>query len=156
MLLTERLPIAEVRADIAAIVPDGDELVGLADVWLGAPSLAADAIAAVYRVELAEATDLDALTTAARGLLAAPAVERTRVRGDRRVTYDLRPLVEAIEVVPGSPPALRLVTRFDPVRGVGRPDEVVAALEERLGRPVEIGTVAREGLVLASEASAGV
>ena len=68
------------------------------------------------------------------GVLGAASLFRTRDKGGSSVRYDLRPLLESIEVVQGSPVALRVRTRFDPQLGNGRPEEVVAALAEEVGR----------------------
>ena len=42
-------------------------------------------------------------------------------------------------------------TRFDPVLGTGRPEEVVAALGERIEAPLVVGSSVRERLILADE-----
>ncbi|HEX5589606.1 MAG TPA: hypothetical protein VFX65_04885, partial [Candidatus Limnocylindrales bacterium] len=70
--------------------------------------------------------------------------------------YDLRPLLAAIEVIrrPDDETragALRVRTRFDPERGVGRPDEVVAAIGELVGAPPTVAAIVRERLLLAGE-----
>ena len=46
---------------------------------------------------------------------------------------------------------MRARTRFDPVRGTGRPEEVVAALADLAGTPLPVGSIVRERLVLADE-----
>ena len=86
-------------------------------------------------------------------LLAAASVPRTRDRGGRSATYDLRPLLTDVAVVTGissvGPPDLRMRTRFDPQRGVGRPEEVVAALTELVGRPLQVDGIRRDRLLTA-------
>jgi hypothetical protein len=42
-------------------------------------------------------------------------------------------------------------TRIHPELGTGRPEEVVAALGDRLGRALEARTVVRERLILAED-----
>ena len=50
---------------------------------------------------------------------------REREKGNTTVRYDLRPLlVDVGMAATGPPPVLRIRTRFDPVLGTGRPEEV--------------------------------
>lgn len=151
IILVERLSIAEVRARLVPHLPPGIALVDLHDVWLGGPSIAADATGAVYRVEIAGPIDEPVLRTAADGLIEASTLPRSRPKGDRSVDYDLRPLLRDIVVVAGEPPALEIEVRFSPSLGVGRPEEVVAALAERLGSPLSVLKTARLRLVLAGD-----
>ena len=107
------------------------------------------------------------LTTAARTDLQVWTVYRQRPKGDRSVVYDLRPFVDALAIaddagtdvtrsdVAGSRTvrvAMRL--RHDPEKGVGRPEEVLAELGERLGAPLEVVACRRTRLVLADDAPA--
>ena len=133
--LTERWPLARVRPTLSAALPPGHELVDCHDVWLGEPALAAQVRGADYRVVLAaDGPTASHLRDAAGALLASEHIERTRAKGDRTVEYDLRPLLEAIEVEAEGPPVtLRIRVRIDQERGPGRPDEVVAALEHEAG-----------------------
>jgi radical SAM-linked protein len=157
MFLTDRRAVAEVRPLIAASMPAGHELVDVFDVWLGEPALSGRVGAADYRVDLAttpDPPDLVALEDACVRLLAAPTLPRTRDKGGRSVGYDLRPLVASIDVLeaaPGTVAGLRIRTRFDPARGVGRPEEVLAALSELVGVPLEATAIVRERLLLADE-----
>jgi radical SAM-linked protein len=159
LFLTNRRAVAEVRPIIAASMPAGHELVEVFDVWLGEPPLSGRVAAADYRLELAatpDPPDRAALENACARLLAAPALPRTRDKGGRSVGYDLRPLVTSIDVLeaaPGMGAGLRIRTRFDPERGVGRPDEVLAALSELAGTPLEATAIVRERLLLADEAN---
>ena len=83
-------------------------------------------------------------------MLAQSSVPRERSRGSGLVRYDLRPLLDDVRVLaPGPPVVLRIRTRFDPQLGTGRPDEVVAALAEVLGRPLVVDEIVRELVVLA-------
>ena len=52
---------------------------------------------------------------------------------------------------PGPPVVLRARTRFDPVLGTGRPEEVVAALGDAVGAPLVVASIVRERLILADE-----
>lgn len=151
ILLTELVPVAFLRSRISAVLPDGWQLVELFDVWLGAPPLAGQVAAADYRIVL-HTSDVTALAIACDGLLAARTIPRERAKGTTVVAYDLRPLLDDLRVIDAGPPTLvRARTRFDPVRGTGRPEEVVAALADRCVAPVEAVAIVRERLVLADE-----
>jgi radical SAM-linked protein len=151
IVLTELVPRSVVRDRIAGGLPDGWHLVDLFDVWLGAPPLAGQVVAADYRIAFGE-TDVAALTVACAGLLAATALPRERAKGAAVVTYDLRPLLVDVRVVdPGPPVRVRARTRFDPALGTGRPEEVVASLADRCGRALEVVSIVREQLILAGD-----
>jgi radical SAM-linked protein len=159
LFLTDRRAVAEVRPIIAASMPPGHELVDLFDVWLGEPPLSGRVAAADYRLELAatpDPPDRAAIENACARLLAAPTLPRTRDKGGRSVGYDLRPLVTSIDVLeaaPGTVAGLRIRTRFDPEKGVGRPEEVLAALSELARTPLEAKAIVRERVLLAGEAN---
>jgi hypothetical protein len=158
--LTRRLPRWRVREALEAVLPPGHSLVDVYDVWLGEPPLPGRVSAAVYRASLHPAVDIAAVRAAAEALCAAVTLPRERRKGEATIAYDLRPFVEAIEVaetipgpggtsaIPG--PVLRMTLRHDPEKGVGRPEEVLAALEERAGFPLEVTQLVRERLVLAA------
>jgi hypothetical protein len=161
VVLTERVPTWRVREALGERLPDGWRLAELYDVWLAGPPLAGRVAAADYRVELRDAgpgaphvvpIDPAAVAEAARGLLGARALLRERPKGSGTVRYDLRPLLIDLALAePGPPAAIRTRTRFHPELGTGRPEEVVAALGDALGRPLVAGIVVRERLVLADE-----
>jgi radical SAM-linked protein len=137
VFLRERVGAAAVRARLAAVVPDGCELVEVYDVWVGAPALLAAVAAADYRVELAVEPAVvepavGVLSAAAARLLAAEALPRTRIRGHRARAYDLRPMLLGLAVRAAGPDRVALIMRLrvDPAAGAGRPDEVVRALLE--------------------------
>jgi hypothetical protein len=46
---------------------------------------------------------------------------------------------------------VRARTRFHPSLGTGRPEEVLAALADALGRPLTASAIVRERLLLADE-----
>jgi radical SAM-linked protein len=148
--LVERLPAWRVRDALGAGVPRGFRLLDLYDVWLGEPALPGRVAASVYRADvLGEPASAGVLRAAAAGLLAAPAIPRERRKGEGTVSYDLRPFLEAVDAEDGDAgPVLRMTLRHDPERGIGRPDEVIAALAERAGVPLEVASVVRERLVL--------
>ncbi len=151
IVLTDPLPTWQVREAVTAHMPAGWRLLGLHDVWLGGPPLAGQIAAADYRIDVGEA-DEDALAAAAETLKVARTLPRARPKGGSVVRYDLRPLLVDVCVAHAGPPLLlRTRTRFDPVLGTGRPEEVVAALGEAAGIPLVIGSIVRERLILADE-----
>jgi radical SAM-linked protein len=151
--LTERWPVARVRPALGAALPDGHEIVDCHDVWLGEPALAAQARSAEYRIVIEGESSAARLRGAATALLASDHIARTRLKGDRTVDYDLRPLLEAIDVDDDGPPVvLRVRVRIDQERGPGRPDEVVAALGAELGSDrLRIATLTRLCISIASD-----
>jgi hypothetical protein len=147
--LTERLPAWRVRAALEPVLPPDHELVSCEDTWLGAPALPGRVAAADYLVELREPLDPAAAAPAAGRLLAAASLPRVRTKGASSKTYDLRPLLLAIDVEPSSSGGrVRVRTRLHPELGSGRPDEVIAALGEELGITLTPASVARERLLL--------
>ena len=152
IVLTEVLPIWRVRAGLEANLPAGWLLVDLYDVWLGAPALAGRVTGAIYRVTLDVDADAGAIASTVGTLLAAKELVRTRLKGGREVSYDLRPLIESIDVAQGGPPVvIRMATRIHPERGSGRPDEILAALADTLGCPIVAGPIVRERVIVAGE-----
>jgi radical SAM-linked protein len=152
VLLAERVPIWRIREALADRLPAGWTLVDLFDVWPAAPPLAGRVVAADYRIELDPVPDPERLVTAARSLLEARELPRTRQKGGGEVVaYDLRRLLVdlTIDAERGTP--IRVRTRVHPELGTGRPEEVMAALGERVGKPLDVRRVVRERLVLSDE-----
>jgi hypothetical protein len=147
--LTERWPAWRVREALEPVLPPDHELVGCEDTWLGAPALPGRVAAADYLVELREPLDRAPAEVAARRLLVAASLPRVRTKGTSTKSYDLRPLLLAIDVEPSSGGGrVRVRTRLHPELGSGRPDEVIAALGEELGVTLTPAAIARERLVL--------
>jgi radical SAM-linked protein len=155
VVLTERLPVGQVRDALVDRLPSGWRLIDLFDVWLAGPPLAGRVVAADYRIELADEPDPDGLRQAAADLLAADRIARERQKGGATVTYDLRPLLISVSVVDGSPLVIRTRTRFDQERGTGRPEEVIGALGNRIGTPLAIRRIVRERVLLDEDVSDG-
>jgi hypothetical protein len=119
------------------------------------PPLPGQIVGAAWTVALAgPEPERSALAAATQALLDATALPRVRVRAGGDRPYDLRPLLEDVAVTPSAPDrasagAMRITTRVDPALGSGRPEEVVAALGDLLGAPLEIASIVRERLILA-------
>lgn len=159
VFLTERLAVAEVREALAGALPPGHVLLDIHDVWLGEQALPGQVVAADYRVRVAASDgpplERASLQAACDELTRAPALPRTRDKGGRAIAYDLRPLfagASASAVEADGRATLRIRTRFDPERGVGRPEEVVAAIGEALARSLEVLEIVRERVLLVGEA----
>jgi radical SAM-linked protein len=156
--LAERLPIAAVRAAVAAAVPAGWSLVDLHDVWIGAAAAPAAVVAAQYRVVAAGAARWE-VEGAVLALLAASALPRERRREKKVASYDLRPLLLALDVrsSDGAGVTLGMRLRHGP-EAVGRPEEVVAALAEppapTRAEPLVVRSIVRERLVLVDDRDA--
>jgi radical SAM-linked protein len=157
--LTERLPTWHVREALDGRLPAGWSLVDLYDVWPAGPALPGRVVAADYRFELAGPIDSAAVAEAVRRTLEAQELPRERVKGGGTVRYDLRPLIADVSVIPeaagDSPVVVRARTRFDPELGTGRPDEVLAALCDAAGRPIEAKAIVRERLILVDDLPTG-
>jgi hypothetical protein len=151
--LWDRRATWQVREALTGVdLPAGVEVVGLEDVWLGAPALPGRVAAADHRVTLAGAPDVAAVEVATAMLGAATSLPREREKGGSVKRYDLRPLLDWVRVDDAGPPlVLRLRTRIHPELGAGRPDEVLATLGEAAGLPLEAADVVRERLILADE-----
>jgi radical SAM-linked protein len=150
--LVERVPAWRVREALGASMPPAHRLVEAYDVWPGAPALPGQVTASVYRAEaIHQDVDPSALARACDDLLESHTLERARAKGGGTVRYDLRPFIEALAVDgTGERVTLRMTLRHDPERGIGRPDEVLAALADRMGESApKVTSLVRERLVLA-------
>ena len=136
IVLTEFVPTWQVREGLAGRLPDGWRLVDLYDVWLGE----AGPRRAGRRGRLPDRGHrrgrIRVLAAAAAALLAAERLPRERQKGG--VDRPLRPAPAARRCRRRRPMARRSWfarrTRFHPVLGTGRPEEVVAALGDAVGR----------------------
>ena len=157
LYLVERLPAWRVREALSSAVPPTFRLVEAYDVWLGEPALPGRVTASVYRAAFdPAAVDPAGLRSAAEGLLAAPSLPRTRRKGEATIEYDLRPFLAGLDVAADEGGVvLRMTLRHDPEKGLGRPDETIAALADALGAPLEPTALVRERLELAELAASG-
>jgi radical SAM-linked protein len=158
LLLSKRLTVHEVHHRLVPTLPESIELLGLHDVWLGLAPLAACLAATDYRVRLGGDFSMSDLERSARELLQAESLPRQRMRGTTQVSYDLRPLVGdiVIDMVAHHDPRPAAVdvlirTLFDPTRGAGRPEEVVAELAQRSNRSINIEEIVRARVLLDDE-----
>jgi radical SAM-linked protein len=110
---------------LQSVAPPGLAFNSLEKIDLRTPSLQSQINAVTYQIELLEAAEHANLEAKVTALLLAE--ERTRTR--RGKTYDLRPLIQTIEVLhqPSGPPILRMDLKAG--EGMtGRPEEVLLEL----------------------------
>lgn len=127
--LIEPLPLETIEAALRQAAPPGIRVLAVEAVPAGEPPLPNQVVASEYRVTLLET--VPDLAARVHRLLEAEHLPRER----RGKPYDLRPLIEALEILPpddaGRP---RLQMRLSAREGAtGRPDEVLAALDIPLG-----------------------
>lgn len=124
IFLADRLPRGTVRAAIERVAPTGHALIDCHDVWVGAPSLPGQVVAAEYTIELdGPWPDEGRAAAAVAAILATDRLIRQRVRGDRQLEYDLRPLV--LDLALGAIPAV--VQVGGSVRDTGAADTLAIA-----------------------------
>ncbi len=137
--LERPLPVEEVETRLREVLPPGLELRKVEAVTEKAPALQNLVVASEYEAHFLEPVpDLEARV--------ARFLSQNRMLRERRgKTYDLRPLVEALEVRRGADGKSRLWMRLTARPGAtGRPDEVL----DTLGIPWEIAWVERVALLL--------
>ena len=148
VVLAEHWSLPRLRAAVSAALPAGLEVVDLYDVWLHAPSITAVLNAMSHRAKVAGASP-GALSAAAGELLAAERLDRTRTKGaEQRQSYDLRPLILDLTV---DGEIVRMALRTSSDGPSGRPDELLLALGEAAGHPLELVELVRERLWTADE-----
>ncbi len=119
--LTERVEPKDWRQRIQGSLPPGFTLDAIAEVPLGLPAMQSVIQAAVYEVRWEREIDAEELARRVQTLLAASDLPRQHHK-DREKTYDLRPLILALVVVP---PTSTLQMRL---QAQARAAEVVAVL----------------------------
>jgi len=120
----DSLAPSDVVTALDAMPYPGIEICNVELVDLSLPSLASRVLSSEYLAEFFDPVDIDELTDRVTKLLAAPSLNRTR----RDKAYDLRPLIESLEVMTSeSGPALKMMLAARQ-SATGRPEEVLAAL----------------------------
>src|SRR5439155_22251773 len=128
VFVTERIAPREFLAKAAAQLPAGIAVVAAEEVGLALPSVQADVRFAEYEVTVSGA-DRDDTERKIDAFLTASSVPWEHRRQEEVRSYDIRALVESIDVADGSDGELRLRMRLrSDSSGSGRPEQVVAAL----------------------------
>jgi len=125
--LNEPLEAEDLREKLQKVAPPGLLLTTVTEISLGLPALQTQVLSADYHALLLELPAGFDLIAAVQGLLGAASLPRTR----REKTYDLRPLIEdlqLIKIAPDSDSALITMRLAAREGSTGRPDEVIAAL----------------------------
>lgn len=130
MRLNEEMDLAELPARLQAAMPLGIGIIKVESVDERAPALQPQVLSAEYEITLTEAvpstllrtSDTSGLKRKVEELLAKKSLPRER-RGKK---YDLRPLIEELEILSGNKIFMRLSAREG---ATGRPEEVLDALE---------------------------
>jgi radical SAM-linked protein len=129
MRLNEEVEAAGLQARVQAALPPGISVLEIRGMQMEEPALQTQVQAAEYEVSLSADVDVQELKKQVVELLGATTCPRQR----RGKNYDLRPLIETLEVASGSDasrPSIRM--RLSAREGAtGRPDEVLEALGVR-------------------------
>jgi radical SAM-linked protein len=124
MRLQSEVELGDLPRRLEAALPPGIRILGVLEVDEAAPALQTQVQAADYEVSLIEVADAAALEQAARRLMEATSLPRTR----RGKPYDLRPLIEELRVESAGG-ALKILMRLSAREAAtGRPEEVLDEL----------------------------
>jgi radical SAM-linked protein len=141
--LEEEVATSDLMSNITRALPPGIELHSIERVELDSPTLQQRIQWAEYQVSLGSERALGAVKADVDDLLDLGTIQRER----RGKSYDLRPLIESIDVS-GINESVTIRMRLSASQeGTGRPDEVLKAL----GFEPEKAQIARTRLILAEE-----
>jgi radical SAM-linked protein len=129
--------------EIGLATPPGIRLHSIEQIELGSPTLQQIIQRAEYQVRLGSEKPLGAVETMVDDLLDLGEIRRER----RGKVYDLRPLIESIDVIEGDGSVLLRMRLSAGQEGTGRPDEVLRAL----GFEPEKAQIVRTRLILTEE-----
>jgi radical SAM-linked protein len=151
MRLNEEMPSDEIVSRLKDNLPRGIQILSIESVDERAPALQTQVVSAEYQVTLTEAVEGSDLKRRVDELLKSESVPRER-RGKQ---YDLRPLVEEIQILESDSllsiqeqaPTLQIFMRLAAREGAtGRPEEVL----DTLGIPAEMTKVERTRLIFSA------
>lgn len=121
MRLEHDVPLDELPTRINATLPPGLQVINIEQVDEKAPALQTQVASAEYQVTLTEPIDPSELQRRIDSLTESTSIPRER----RGKMYDLRPLIEAINLLPDGKIFMRLAAREG---ATGRPEEVLDVL----------------------------
>lgn len=134
ILLTQELLPEDLLERLTPQCPRGIALLACRTVPIRARSLQASLQAAAYTVTCETMIAADQAQEAIDRLLVQESVPAVRVKKGREVTYDLRPLVHDLKLLPGTPKTLVFHMNLKcGAQGSGRPEQVLKALGIRYG-----------------------
>jgi radical SAM-linked protein len=124
--LTEDLPCSEIHERLQQSAPPGTRILNVSTVSLNEAAISNQIDAVSYRVQIDPDGTEEELATSISGLLQRDAIQRER----RGKTYDLRPLIEELELVMTRAESPSINMRLTAKEGAtGRPEEVLLALD---------------------------
>ena len=127
--LTEPLSPREVLTRLGPVLPGGLDVTHVEEIELKAPSLQSQLRSAEYVAVVHSQEPVEAIRTRIRALLAAPTLPRQRHHKGKQQTYDLRPLIQEINVeVEGEQVRVLNMRLQASPQGAGRADQVLDAL----------------------------
>lgn len=137
----EDIDLTELPMRLQAAMPSGIGIMKVEQADERAPALQTQVTAAEYEVTLTEAANGSSLKRKIDELLASESLPRER-RGKQ---YDLRPLIESLEIVSENKIRMRLAAREG---ATGRPEEVL----DELGMTIENTQLERSNLIFRNQA----
>lgn len=137
---TEEIDLQSIPDALKPAMPPGLEILDIHPVGDRAPALQTEVRSAEYQVIIRGDQDANKLAKRVSDLLKAAAIPRER----RGKSYDLRPLIEELQLTGENEIGMRLAAREG---ATGRPEEVLAALEI----PIQDALIERTRLILAPE-----
>jgi len=132
----EELDLPSLSTQLQNAMPSGISILSMQSVDERAAALQTQIISAEYEVSVTEAMDKVRLKQKIDEVMANPTLPRER----RGKSYDLRPLIEKLELAAENQIRMRLSAREG---ATGRPEEVLAVLEI----PIEKVSIERTGLI---------
>jgi radical SAM-linked protein len=139
MKLEHDIPLSDLPTRLNTTLPSGIQVIDVQQVDERGPALQTQVLSAEYEVTLTEAVDGSELKHRLDAILAVQSILRER----RGKTYDLRPLIEALELLHNDKILMRLAAREG---ATGRPEEVL----DVLGIPFEDTRIERTRLIFQS------
>jgi radical SAM-linked protein len=129
LILEHRVGLRKFASSLKGQMPSGLQFTSVGEVDPSLPPLPSEVVAAEYEVRVQGGESTDAVQARLHALLAAASIPRSRQRPDGARAYDLRPLIQSLQLAgrQGDIAIIRMRLQAD-AHGTGRPDEVMAAL----------------------------
>lgn len=121
MKLQQDIPLDDLPTRLNTTLPSGLQVLGVEEVDERAPALQTQVVSAEYEVTLTEPIDSSELKRKIDSVIESTSIPRAR----RGKMYDLRPLIEELDILPGGKIFMRLSARES---ATGRPEEVLDIL----------------------------
>ncbi len=147
IFLDQPLELQALANRIEVQLPSGLQLTSVSEVPHQSPSLPSQVVAAEYKAVVRSRDTAEEVSARISFLLASDSIPRTRERPGGARSYDLRPLIQELQLVgvDGDNVLIGMRLLAGP-QGTGRPDEVLAAL----GLAEAVRRIERVALILRS------